>query len=167
MDRNGRTALSFIPIGVLRTPFREQPGTPVQPRWAGEAEGRAVVAEPFVAALADLDGFERIWLIYAFDRARSWEPLVVPYRDTVRRGLFATRAPARPNPIGLSAVQLVSVVGCEVRFRGADMLDGTPLLDIKPYVPAFDAWPAARAGWLDAPGALADRADGRFAPPDE
>ena len=123
-----------------------------------------LVDEPFQAALRDLEGFERTWLIYHFHRSGPWRPLVVPYRAEVERGLFATRAPSRPNPIGMSAVKLLAVKGNVLEVRGVDILDGTPLLDIKPYVPAFDAFPGSRAGWLDQGGSDHEVADGRFTP---
>lgn len=154
--------VSLRSIGTIRTPFKKQAGTPIQPRFAREAEGAVEVFEPYAGALADIEGFERIWLLYLLDRSRSWQPLVVPYLDTVHRGLFATRAPARPCPIGLSLVELLSVEGNRLEVRGVDILDGTPLLDIKPYVPRFDAFPDSRAGWLDAEGIDPLAADSRF-----
>jgi tRNA (adenine37-N6)-methyltransferase len=154
--------LVLQPIGVIHTPFREQAGTPTQSAGAVGAEGTVTVFEPYAAALADLAGFERIWLLYHFDRAAAWQGRVVPYRDTVERGLFATRAPTRPNPIGLSVVRLVAVEGNQLQVQELDILDGTPLLDIKPYVPEFDAHPGSRAGWLDASAVRREAADDRF-----
>jgi tRNA (adenine37-N6)-methyltransferase len=154
--------LTLTPIGVIHSPFHEGPGTPVQPVFARDAEGCVVVDEAYVEGLSDLAGFDRIWLVYWLDRARPWRPRVVPYRDVVERGLFATRAPARPNPVGLSVVRLLAVEGRTLRVADLDVLDATPLLDIKPYVPAFDAHPKARAGWLDDTGSGRERADARF-----
>jgi tRNA-Thr(GGU) m(6)t(6)A37 methyltransferase TsaA len=150
------------PIGVIHTPHREQAGTPIQPGCAQGARGTVSIFEPYAEALADLAGFERIWLLYYFNRSKTWKSRVIPYRDTVERGLFATRAPTRPNPIGLSAVRLMSVEGNTLHIQDLDMLDGTPLLDIKPYVPAFDAYPQSRAGWLDASASDQRIADDRF-----
>jgi tRNA-Thr(GGU) m(6)t(6)A37 methyltransferase TsaA len=138
-------------IGRIRTPFREAAGTPIQPCYA-DARGTVLVDGAFADALGDLEGFERIWLLYWMSRADPFRPRVVPYRDDQERGLFATRAPCRPNPIGLSAVRLLGREGNALRVAGVDMLDETPLLDIKPYVPDFDAWSPSRAGWLEAPG---------------
>jgi len=152
------------PIGFIRSPHQSATGTPIQPTYAAEAEGEVVVDESFVPALADIEGFERIWLIYCFDRAAPFMPRVVPYRDTREHGLFATRAPTRPNPVGLSVVRLIGREANLLRVRGLDVLDGTPLLDIKPYVPAFDAFPDSKAGWLDARREDRQQADGRFHP---
>ncbi len=152
----------FRAIGVIRTPFAEQRETPIQPVYAQGVRGALELDPEYEEALRDLDGFERIWVLYAFDRARAFEPLVVPYRDQVPRGLFATRAPSRPNPVGLSVFRLLGIEGAVVRVADVDVLDGTPLLDIKPYVPAFDAFPDAAAGWLDAAGTGRTRADRRF-----
>jgi tRNA (adenine37-N6)-methyltransferase len=162
MSDTQQPGIVIRPIGVIHTPHQGQPGTPIQPVYAEGMRGTATLLEPYVDALADLDGFERVWLVYEFDRARPWQPRVVPYRDTTARGLFATRAPARPNPIGLSVVRLVSIDGPVLTFDGADMLDGTPLVDIKPYVPEFDAHPGSRAGWIDLLASARTRADGRF-----
>ncbi len=154
--------LLLQPVGVIRTPFQQQAGTPIQPSVSRETVGRVILHPPYVDALADLEGFERIWLIYHLDRSGPWRARVVPYRDVTERGLFATRAPSRPNPIGISAVTLLSVARGELEVQGVDMLDGTPLLDIKPYVPEFDAHPSSRAGWLDEVGSGRQKADGRF-----
>jgi tRNA-Thr(GGU) m(6)t(6)A37 methyltransferase TsaA len=149
-------------IGLIRTPFREAAGTPIQPAYAEDAEGWLELDERFAQALDDLEGFERVWLIYWMDRAAAFQPRVVPYRDTVEHGLFATRSPCRPNPIGLSVVRLLGRNGSVLNVKGVDMLDGTPLLDIKPYVPEFDAHPGSRAGWFETCGADRRVADGRF-----
>lgn len=122
------------------------------------------VFEEFAAGLKDLAGFERIWLLYWFDRAAFEEAAltVMPYLGDTPRGVFATRALARPNPIGLSSVRLAEVRGNSLSIRDVDILDGTPLLDIKPYVPRFDRFDVARSGWFD--GAIGTRsvADNRF-----
>jgi tRNA-Thr(GGU) m(6)t(6)A37 methyltransferase TsaA len=152
----------YHPIGVIHTPHREQAGAPIQSACAEGVLGTVAVFDPYVEALADLAGFERIWLLYHFDRSRAWKSLAVPYRDDVERGLFSTRAPARPNPIGLSVVRLLSIEWNTLHVQDVDVLDGTPLLDIKPYVPRFDAYPDARAGWLDASASEQRVADDRF-----
>ncbi len=149
-------------IGVVRSPFKEQQGTPIQPVYAKNTRARVEILEPYRAALKDLDGFSRVWLIYYFDRAKTWEPLVVPYKDVRRRGLFATRAPARPNAIGISAVKLLSVEEGAIEVEEVDILDGTPVLDIKPYVPEFDSYPNEKAGWLENDSVAKKTADERF-----
>ncbi len=161
MNSNPGAAFTFSSIGVVRSSFAEQRGTPIQPAAAEGAAGRLELDPVLAPALADLDGFERIWVLFVLDRARAFEPTVIPYRDVRPRGLFATRAPARPNPIGLSVLRLERIEGSTLYVRDVDILDGTPVLDVKPYVPEFDAHPGSRAGWLDE-GNRRERADGRF-----
>lgn len=140
-------------IGWVESPYRRRFGTPQQAS-AIDSHAEAVLhmdAEQIPpAALADLVGIERIWVVSWLDRGGTWAPSVRPPRGTrQRRGLFATRSPDRPNPIGLSAVRLLAVDGCDLRVRGIDLLDGTPILDVKPYLPYADAFPDAKAGWID------------------
>lgn len=151
---------------MIRSPFSQHEDTPIQPIYAAGQRGTVELEAPFREALADLEGFERIWLLYYCDRAKPFEPRIVPYRDTEPRGLFATRAPARPNPLGLSAVRLlgVDIARGVLDVDDLDVLDGSPLIDIKPYVPAFDAF-EGRVGWLER-GLDRRRADGRFEPED-
>jgi len=149
-------------IGVINTPFKEASGAPIQPVYAKGAEGEVVLCEDFEAALKDIEGFERIWLVYLFHKANPYKPLVVPYRDTEERGIFATRAPSRPNALGLSVVRLVKREGARLKIADVDILDGTPLIDIKPYVPTFDSHPVSRAGWLEASMENRELADDRF-----
>jgi len=150
------------PIGVVHSPFREAQGTPIQPVYAGETQFEVELLPEYIDGLRDLAGFERIWLICWFDRAPASRLVVVPFRDSTERGLFATRAPSRPVPIGLSCVRLLEIRGNVLVCTGADILDGTPLLDIKPYVPEFDAFPKSRAGWFDHSRESRTHADGRF-----
>jgi tRNA-Thr(GGU) m(6)t(6)A37 methyltransferase TsaA len=150
------------PIGVIRSPHRTPAGTPIQSTYAEEADGEVIVDESFAPALADIEGFERIWLIYCFDRAKPFKLRVIPYRDTREHGLFATRTPSRPNPIGLSVVRLLGREHNILSVRGLDILDGTPLLDIKPYIPEFDSFPHSKAGWIDERRDDRRHADGRF-----
>jgi tRNA (adenine37-N6)-methyltransferase len=160
--KSTEAGLSFRVIGRIHTPFAEANGTPIQPAYADRALGQVIVDAPFSSALDDIEGFERVWLVYWMDRATSFQPRVVPYRDTREHGLFATRSPCRPNPIGLSVVRLLSREDCVLRVADVDILDNTPLLDIKPYVPEFDAHPASKAGWFDTCGVDRRMADGRF-----
>lgn len=154
--------VSLQVIGRIRTPFVQAKGTPIQPVYAESAEGRVLVDERYAAALDDISGFERLWLVYWLDRSAAFKPRVVPYRDREERGLFATRSPCRPNAIGLSVVRLLEHDGCTLRVGDVDILDDTPLLDIKPYVPAFDAYPASKAGWFESHGQDRRVADERF-----
>jgi tRNA-Thr(GGU) m(6)t(6)A37 methyltransferase TsaA len=164
MTEDDQAAIGLRVIGRIRTPFLQAQGAPIQPAYADGAEGTVWLEDRYATALADLDGFERLWLVYWMDRVPfdSFRPQVVPYRDTRERGLFATRSPCRPNPLGLSVVRLLGREGGSLRVADVDMLDNTPLLDIKPYVPAFDAHPTARAGWLDTQTVDRRIADNRF-----
>jgi tRNA-Thr(GGU) m(6)t(6)A37 methyltransferase TsaA len=161
---NDGPRLLLAPIGVIHSPFQQQLGTPIQPYSAEGAQGTVEIFPSYAQGLVDLGGFERIWLIYWFDRACAAKLSVLPYRDTREHGLFATRVPSRINPIGMSAVHLLGVHGTTLQVGEIDILDGTPLLDIKPYVPDYDAYPGVRAGWVDAPSVGKEplRADARF-----
>ncbi len=145
--------LTLSPIGVIHTPYSERYAAPRQSE-ASEQRTEGVIelfpGKNFEQALSDIEGFDKIWVLYWFHRNTTWKPKVLPPRGRVRRGLFATRSPHRPNPIGISAVTLLGVQGRMLTIENPDMLDGTPLIDIKPYVPYADAFPEARAGWLDA-----------------
>lgn len=149
-------------IGTIHSPFQNASGVPIQPAFAGEAEGTVEVFPEYEEALADLAGFERIWLLYWFDRAAPFKARVKPYLDDQSHGLFATRAPARPNPIGLSCVKLLSVEGTTLRVGGIDILDATPLLDIKPFANRFDHFEVTRNGWLDTAKRGTTKSDNRF-----
>ena len=141
--------MQIKPIGTIHTPFTEAAGMPIQPAASGGTGGTIEIFEEYQAGLEDLDGFSHIVLIYLFHRSEGFKLRVVPFMDTVPRGLFATRAPRRPNQIGLSTVRLDRVEGGRLYIRNVDMLDGTPLLDIKPYVPEFDSRVEIRTGWLE------------------
>ena len=138
-------------IGRAQTPWRRREDAPHQPSAAPETVGTIAIDEPYRAALADLDSFARIWLLFVFDRSKGWAPMVKPPRGGVKRGTLATRAPNRPSPIGLTTVALtgVEIEAGLVHVRGIDLLDGTPIVDIKPYIPNIDAWPDAGHGWLE------------------
>jgi tRNA (adenine37-N6)-methyltransferase len=157
--------LTIDPIGIIETPFRAAAGTPIQPSRAGGARGKVRIDPRYHDGLKDLAGFERIWLVYWFHLAPASGLLVTPFLDSVRRGVFATRAPARPSPIGISAVQLLGIDGGVLDVAGIDIIDGTPLLDIKPYVPEFDCYAGSRAGWFDESNSRRRLADERFATP--
>ena len=158
--------ITYIPIGIIHSPYTELVGMPIQPTAARGVAGTVEVSPEYCAGLKDLDGFSHIILLYHFHRSQGYALEVKPFMDDETRGLFSTRAPRRPNPIGLSVVRLVAVEGCTLHIEDVDILDGTPLLDIKPYVPAFDGRDAKRIGWLAARQSAVNntRADGRFAP---
>lgn len=142
----------FQPIGHVRSGKDVRFEARHQPNEADpERNVLELLPEPgFREALRDLDGMDRIWLVWVFHRANSWRPLVLPPRGPAqRRGLFATRSPHRPNPIGLTPVRLVGIEGLRLVLGPCDLMDGTPVLDIKPYAPSYDSFPDAQAGWID------------------
>jgi tRNA-Thr(GGU) m(6)t(6)A37 methyltransferase TsaA len=149
MTDTHQESISFSPIGVIYTPFKSLDEMPIQPTGKASAPGTAEIYPEYRIALADLDRFSHVILIYHFHRVESWKPKVTPFLDTIQRGLFATRAPARPNPIGLSIVRLERIQSGVIYLGNVDILDGTPLLDIKPYVPTFDQpQDPVKIGWL-------------------
>lgn len=162
LEENSGMSIRTQVIGTIQTPFNEASGTPIQAVYGKDVEGRILVNELFVPALDDIEGFERLWLIYWMDRVGPFKPKVIPYRDNCEHGLFATRSPTRPNPIGMSVVRLIRREGSVLHIADLDILDGTQLLDIKPYIPEFDAYPVSRAGWFDNPGVDRRQADERF-----
>jgi tRNA-Thr(GGU) m(6)t(6)A37 methyltransferase TsaA len=152
MPRMGSDTLTLRPIGYIRTGFRVKFEAPHQPDpHAAERNTIELNSDSeFELALRDLDGFDRIWLVWWFHRNGSWRPLVLPPRGSPRRrGVFATRSPHRPNPVGMTCVPLIAVDGLRLTVGACDLLDGTPILDIKPYIPGIDAFPDARSGWVD------------------
>ncbi len=155
--------IEYRPIGLIHTPFKQRKGMPIQPSRGRGVRGTVEVAPEYADGLADLDGFSHVVLIYHFHRSRGFDLRVTPFLDTEKRGLFATRAPRRPNAIGLSVVRLLGIEGNRIAVQDLDILDGTPLLDIKPYVPEFDHRTEVREGWLES---VKDRnvdSDDRFA----
>jgi len=150
------THYSFEPIGFVHSPFAERADAPRQATVANDVPGRIelLAGRGFEDALDGLAAWERIWVLFVFhknvEQARGWKPRVQPPRSEGKQGVFATRSPHRPNPIGLSAVTIDRVEGLVVHVRGVDLLDGTPVIDLKPYVAYADAFPGARAGWLAA-----------------
>ena len=142
--------LELDPIGVIHTPFETLDGMPIQPAGARNVTGTIVLDSRYEEGLCDLDGFSHIILLYHLHQSRGFNLKVKPFLDKETRGLFSTRAPRRPNPIGLSVVRILGIDGCQVAIRGIDVLNRTPLLDIKPYVPVFDEKKEVRVGWLEA-----------------
>jgi tRNA-Thr(GGU) m(6)t(6)A37 methyltransferase TsaA len=139
----------YRPIGIIHTPFRELENMPIQPSGAAGICGTVDLYPEFAEGLKDLDGFSHLILLYRFHESRGYSLTVTPFLDSETRGVFATRAPKRPNPIGLSIVRLVRIQGSTLGIENVDILDGTPLLDIKPYVPEFDHQEDCRIGWLE------------------
>jgi len=144
--------LQLKPIGIIHTPFESPEGMPIQPAGATGVHGTIEVYKEYQAGLKDLEGFSHIILLYHFHHSHGFHLQVVPFMDTQPRGLFATRAPKRPNPIGLSVVQLDRIENNTLHVQNVDILDGTPLFDIKPYVPEFDSITNVRTGWLEGAG---------------
>ena len=137
------------PIGLIRTSFLEGPGTPIQGTFAQAEEGSVEVYPEYAEGLSDLSEFSHVILLYAFHKIVGYSLKVVPYIDTVERGIFAVRSPKRPNAIGITIVKLLSIDNTVLRISGVDMLNNSPLLDIKPYVPLFDHRKNVLCGWLD------------------
>ena len=140
-------AVRYRPIGVIRTPFPEPAGTPVQTTSSIGSAGHIQIDPALSPGLRDLDGFSHLILLYHLHRVGVMRLTLTPFLDDREHGVFATRSPARPNPIGLSLVRLVGIDGARLDIEDVDIIDGTPLLDLKPYVPAFDARDDVRVGW--------------------
>ncbi len=156
--------ICFTSIGIIHTPFTDLESMPIQPTSAASGVGVVELYPQYTEGLKDLSGFSHIILLYHLHAVRTVSLQVTPFLDGERRGIFATRAPTRPNPIGLSVVKLISIQENRLNVEEVDILDGTPLLDIKPYVPEFDHHPQAKIGWLEAAkGKMSTRlSDNRF-----
>jgi len=156
--------ISYKPIGIIHTPFKEIEGVPIQPSAGKGIKGHVVINEEYVDGLFDLDGFSHIYLLYHFHLSKSYELKVKPYLDTQLRGVFSTRVPKRPNPIGLSVVKLNKIELNTLDIENVDIIDGTPLLDIKPYVEEMNEADQLRIGWLSdyIPEMKTKRSDKRF-----
>lgn len=152
------------PIGIIHSPFKKPKGTPIQPAAAKRAKGIIEIFPKYAEGLKDIKGFSHIILIYHFNLSRKRTLKIKPFMDSNEHGVFATRAPSRPNPIGISTVRLVDVDRNIIHVRDIDIIDGTPLLDIKPYVPEFDAIKTEKIGWLgrNIHKLPASKDDGRF-----
>ena len=156
--------VTYKVIGVIYSPFKSPKGTPIQPRGAKGVRGKIVLKEEYKEGLKDLEEFSHIILVYHFHLSQGYSLTVTPYMDDSPHGVFATRAPKRPNPIGLSVVKLLSIKDNILEIEDVDVVDGTPLLDIKPYVPDFDIRKVEKFGWLEEVihKLPAKRDDGRF-----
>ncbi len=140
--------IKFKPIGLIKSPFKDIEGMPIQPSGAYGVRGEVEISPEYVKGIKDLDGFSHIILLYHFHMVKDSSLTIVPFLDSTPRGVFATRAPRRPNPVGLSIVRLVAVRKNILDIENVDIVDGSPLLDIKPYVPEFDHHQVERIGWL-------------------
>ena len=160
-----RETFQIRPIGILRSQFKTQKGTPIQSASSQGEKGVIEVFPEFSQALSDLSGFSHLWILYRFNRIDGESLKVIPYLDTRVRGVFSTRSPRRPNLIGLAAVKLDEINGDSIKISGIDMLDNTPIIDIKPYVPDFDCHNADRIGWYSESNRKSEKvlADDRFA----
>lgn len=146
---NASPGFRFDQIGVVRSPHKSAAASPIQPIYAAGCGGRAEIYPQFAEGLRDLEGFSHIYLVYCFHKTAERRLTVKAFLDGRPHGVFATRAPFRPNPIGLSLVRLVGIVGNVLTLDDLDLLDGTPLLDIKPHIPDFDCRQGVRCGWYD------------------
>lgn len=144
--------IELEPIGVIHTPFEAPTGMPKNPRDAAGVAGRIELRPEYAPGLQDLDGFSHVVVVFHFHRSEGWTLEVAPPGQEHPRGVFATRSPRRPNPIGVSVVRLDAIDGATLHVRNVDMVDGTPLLDLKPYLPTVDAGERVRRGWLDTVG---------------
>jgi tRNA-Thr(GGU) m(6)t(6)A37 methyltransferase TsaA len=141
--------ISYRPIGIIHTPFKSRTGTPIQPIGGMEVKAEVEIFPEFSDGVADLDGFSHLILLYHFHLSTTYKLKVKPFLDQALHGVFATRAPARPNPIGISVVRLMRIDHQTLHVQDIDIIDRTPLLDIKPFVPAFDLRDVTRVGWLE------------------
>jgi tRNA-Thr(GGU) m(6)t(6)A37 methyltransferase TsaA len=145
-ERNG---IVFRPIGVVRSPHTDPSRTPIQPRYAKDIEGRIEIYPQYEEGLTDVEGFSHIVVLFHLHRARSARLMVIPFMDTTPRGVFATRSPSRPNPIGMSVVRLLRREGRVLHIADVDMLDGTPVIDIKPHIARFGVDDPVSSGWQE------------------
>jgi len=139
---------TFRPIGIVHTPFKTPEGMPIQGALFPETRGWIDVFPEYAEGLRDVEGFSHLILLYVFHRSEGYQLVAKPFLEKSPRGLFSIRAPKRPNPVGMTVVRLLKRRDAHLDIAGVDMLDGTPLLDIKPYIPAIDAHPEATDGWI-------------------
>ena len=156
--------IEYQPIGIVHSPFKKVKGMPIQPVGAKDVAGHIEIRPDLQEGLKDLEGFSHIFVIYHLHKVSGCSLLVKPFLDKIEHGVFSTRVPKRPNPVGLSVLKLVSVEASIVHVENLDILDGTPVIDIKPYVPKFDVWDAGKTGWFagKAENAESYKADERF-----
>jgi tRNA-Thr(GGU) m(6)t(6)A37 methyltransferase TsaA len=157
--------INYRPIGIIHSPFKSRMGTPIQSIGGIGVKAEVEISPEFIEGLADLNGFSHIILLYHFHLSKAYKLKVKPFLDHTVHGVFATRAPARPNPIGISVVRLLSIDHQTLYIQDMDIVDQTPLLDIKPFVPHFDVRQVQSIGWLESKVGNAENLtdDGRFA----
>ena len=143
------TCIIYKPIGIIRSPFKEPKGTPIQPSGANNVFGEIEIFQKYADGLKDLDGFSHIVVLYHLHLIQNFTLKATPFMDNQEHGVFSTRSPARPNPIGLSVLKLIAIEKNWLKIQNIDIVDGTPVLDIKPYVPHFDAVQVEKIGWLE------------------
>jgi tRNA-Thr(GGU) m(6)t(6)A37 methyltransferase TsaA len=148
MNLNGEQ-LTYKPIGIINSPHQEASKTPIQPVYSKGIQGTVIISPEYTDGLRDLDGFSYIYLIYHFHKAKDAKMVIKPFLQDEERGLFSTRYPARPNSIGISIVKLIEIENNILHIENVDILDGTPLLDIKPYTAKFDIVEDLKSGWQD------------------
>ncbi len=164
MNNTKNPNIIFHPIGMIYSPFKDIKGMPIQPKGAKGVRGTVEVNPEYAEGLTDLEGFSHIILLYHFHKAAGFKLMVTPFLDSKQHGVFSTRAPRRPNPIGLSVVRLVNIMNNQLQIENVDILDNTPLIDIKPYISEIDVHPADHFGWFDkAKGSVQHKkSDNRF-----
>ena len=165
----GMYEIKYRPIGIVHSPFKEPKGTPIQPGGAIGVEATVELMSEYVEGLKDLEGFSHIILIYHFHLSGRPSLIVKPFLDKESHGVFAIRGPSRPNAIGISVVRLVGIKDNILKIQDVDIIDGTPLLDIKPYVPEFDTRAVEKRGWIEkhVQKFATSRDDGRFGPKED
>ena len=156
--------ITYQPIGTIHSPFKTRKGTPIQPIGGKGVNAEVEIFPQYVEGLQDLEGFSHIILLYHFHLSKAYQLKAMPFLDDVAHGLFATRAHARPNPIGISVVRLIKIAYTTLHVQDMDIIDQTPLLDIKPFVPDFDIRDEVTIGWLEEKSGNASKTidDGRF-----
>ncbi len=156
--------ITYEPIGFFRSPFSDIKGMPIQPVGGMDYEGSIEILAEFRDGLKDLEGFSHLIVLSHLHRIKGYDLLVKPFLDNNYHGIFATRSPKRPNPVGFSIMEIRQVTATGVDLRGIDVIDGTPVIDIKPYVADFDIWQASRFGWFEGKSGQATRhkSDDRF-----
>lgn len=141
--------INYKPIGVIHTPFIEPSTVPMQSVKAREIDGKIEIFKDYIEGIKDLNGFSHLIILFHMHKIKCFSLLVKPELDNEIRGVFSTRSPRRPNPIGFTVVKLIDIVDSVIIIKGVDMIDGTPLIDIKPYIPESDCIQNAKIGWLD------------------